>query len=85
MRIKQFNLVALLDFPNVIRPNESDQKYPRGYRCLFPYVSEWEKVFLGHIASRDRCGNCNSTVRSILLQCLVLLLGASWEQDGYES
>ena len=29
------------------------QNYPRSYRRLFPNVSEWGKVFLGCIASRD--------------------------------
>ena len=38
------------------------RNYPQSYRRLFPHVSEWEKVFLGPIASRDRFGNCNTTV-----------------------
>ena len=36
--------------------------YPPSYRHLFSNVSEWEKVFLGSIASYDGCGNCNTTV-----------------------
>ena len=60
--IKRSKLAALLDFPNVIRPNESrpDDETSRIAavwmvkkinRSLFPHVSEWEKVFLAHVAS----------------------------------
>ena len=62
MGIKQCNVAALPDFPNVIRPNESNpdsvtshfmgvykKVYPWSYRRLFSHVSEWEKVFLGPI------------------------------------
>ena len=57
MRIKRFNLAALLNFLNVVKSNESNpdevfrkKKYPRSYRRLFLHVSE-EKVFLSHITS----------------------------------
>ena len=59
MMLKQSNLAALLDFPNVIRPNESNPDdetiyfFNTSYRRLFPHVSEWGKVFLGPLASRD--------------------------------
>ena len=74
MGIKRFNLVSLLDLTNVIRPNESNpdgesfcgglngQKHPLSYRPLFPHVSEWENVFLGHITSRGGRRNCNTNV-----------------------
>ena len=59
MGIERFNLAALLDFQNFIRPNKSNpdsktnyfvgldaQKiYPPIYRHLFLHVSEWEKVW----------------------------------------
>ena len=40
------------------------KNYPRSYRRLFPHVSEWEKVFLGPMASHNRCRGCNTTVWS---------------------
>ena len=36
--------------------------YPSIYRCLFSHVSQWGKVFLGHIASCDGCRSCSATV-----------------------
>ena len=48
MGIKRFNLVGLLDFPNVIGLDESNPetftKKFHSYR-LFPNVSKWEKYF----------------------------------------
>ena len=64
MGIKLFNLVAFLDFPNIIRLNESNPdsrtshftavwRLKKNYRLLFPHASEWESVFLGPMASCD--------------------------------
>ena len=41
------------------------QMYPRSYRCFFPHVSEWEKGFLGHVASCDERENCNTSVATM--------------------
>ena len=78
--IKRFDLAALLDFPSVIRPNESNPdgetthfvavwKLKRSYRHLFPHVSEWENVILGLMASRDGRGICNITVWPLCQFC----------------
>ena len=64
---KRFHLAALFRLSKVIGPNKSNpeseishflgvwtlKKIIRSYRCLFPHVSEWEKVFLGSVASHD--------------------------------
>ena len=50
MGIKQSNPAALLDFPNVIRPNESNSDRETSQKC--PHVSERGKVFLGPMESR---------------------------------
>lgn len=75
--IQSFNCVALLHFPNVIRPNGSNsdsemdnfawvltlpKMYSLIYRCLFHNVSQWEKVFLGCMALHNGPSSCDSTV-----------------------
>ena len=45
---------------------------------LFSHVSEWEKVFLGPMASHDGHGNCNTMVWPL---CQIHFLGAWFEVD----
>ena len=55
--IKRFNLVALLDFPNVIRPNELNPDDETSHFAvvwtLKEIIHRVTDVFLGPMASRD--------------------------------
>lgn len=60
MGIKQFNLVALLDFLNCIGSNgptyNTEMSHFAGvvmHSCFFDNVSLWEKQFLGPDASQE--------------------------------
>ena len=71
MGIKQFNLAALLVIGSKwsFRGGLDAQKmYLLSSRPLFPHASEWEKVLLGRIASRDG--------HHSLVTMLALFLGA---------
>ena len=65
------------------------KKYPQSYRRLFPHVSEWGKVFLGPMVSRDWYGNCNTAVWPPRQSCfnIVAYLGRKNRTDklGYYS
>ena len=65
------------------------RKNPQSYRRLLPYVSQWEKVFLGHIASHNGCGHCNTTVWPLCQFCFNSqrtswgLETSTWHQRDY--
>ena len=52
--IKQSHFAALLDFPNVIRPNESNPESETSHFAgVWMHVSDLKKVFLDPMASCD--------------------------------